>query len=340
MQTNSLSFPSLINPLLAATTTAAAETFPLIGRADRHAADAAATDAMRWELNDASYRFRVVTGEGERDQAPMLKIGEVLGTGDEEILLAVDPLEGTNLAAFQQPGAITVIAATPSRCGFLLSCPDTYMRKLVIGPRLMGALDISRPVADNIKIISKRLGKPVSDVTIAMLDRDRHRQLIEDVRVAGARVKLVSDGDINLGLLALFERRGVDALMGVGAAPEGVITAAAARCMGGEMQAVFCFRDNADRDRAEKMSGRSDLDRIMRTEDLADGDVMFVATGVTTGEVLKGIRQTEQGLVAHHLVMCSGTGLVLDLDTYHRTSPPTRIQVNDHSSSPELRRMG
>lgn len=289
-----------------------------VGRGDRHRADQAATEAMRKTLNAVDIDGVVVIGEGERDEAPMLYIGEKVGTQKgPKVQIAVDPLEGTNLVANGGSGAISVIAAATEGDGYLLHAPDTYMNKLVVGRSVAGALDITLPVKTNLKVLSKCLDKHVHDLTIGMLDRPRHDGLIDEIRATGARIQLISDGDITLALAALDEEAGVDALMGVGGAPEGVLTAAAVRCMGGEMQAQFVFRNDDERKRAAKMLDGQDLDKVMTTTDLADGNVVFAATGVTAGDILRGVRYTGAGAVTQSIVMRSASGTVRRIETHH-----------------------
>jgi fructose-1,6-bisphosphatase class II len=289
-----------------------------VGKGDRHAADQAACDAMRRTLNSFDLYIRIVIGEGERDEAPMLYIGEELGlSGGQHIDLAVDPLEGTNLCANGLPNAISVIAATTEGEGWLMHAPDCYMDKLVVGDAVRGSVDIRQPVEANLRAIGKCLGKKVDDLMVGVLDRPRHSQLIADIRKAGARIHLVTDGDITLGLAAIDEETGIDALMGIGGAPEGVITAAAIRCYGGDMQARLVFRNEEERARAAKMSN-GDLDRVLHVEDMAKGNVVFAATGITSGDLLRGVRFTSTGAITESIVMRSSTGTVRRMLTRHR----------------------
>ena len=236
----------------------------------------------------------IVIGEGERDEAPMLYIGEQVGrmTDDErraipEIDIAVDPLEGTNLVAHGQAGAITVLAA--SERGGLLHAPDTYLEKLCVGPVAAGHVDIASSPTDNVHRIAEALGRKVGDITVVILERPRHEALIAEVRAAGARIKLISDGDLSAAISCAVSGTGVHAVMGIGGAPEGVITAAALRCLGGEIQARFRFRNDEERARARKMGNDDDESRVYQTEDLASGEnLVFAATGVTSGDLLQG----------------------------------------------------
>jgi fructose-1,6-bisphosphatase II len=271
-----------------------------------------------------------VIGEGERDEAPMLYIGERVGRHDEEAVeavdIAVDPLEGTNLVATGQGDAITVLAA--SEKGGLTHAPDTYLEKLCVGPVAAGCVDITRPAAENCHRIAEALRRRVQDITVIILDRPRHESLIAEVRSTGARIKLISDGDLSAAISCAVQGTGVHAVMGIGGAPEGVITAAALRCLGGEIQARFRFRNDEERERAKasKMLGHADEDRVYRTEDLASGDqLVFAATGVTPGELLQGVRFFGGGARTHSLVMAYQSKQVRFVDTVHmfdRDRPP------------------
>ncbi len=303
-----------------------------MGRGDRHEADRAATEAMRRTMDETDIAGTIVIGEGERDEAPMLYIGEQVGRhdGDDETVeavdIAVDPLEGTNLVATGQGDAITVLAA--SEKGGLTHAPDTYLEKLCVGPVAAGCVDITRPAAENCHRIAEALRRRVQDITVIILDRPRHETLIADVRSTGARIKLISDGDLSAAISCAVQGTGVHAVMGIGGAPEGVITAAALRCLGGEIQARFRFRNDEERERARasKMLGHADEDRVYRTEDLASGDqLVFAATGVTPGELLQGVRFFGGGARTHSLVMAYQSKQVRFVDTVHmfdRDRPP------------------
>jgi fructose-1,6-bisphosphatase II len=299
-----------------------------MGRGDRNGADHAATEAMRRTLDEVEVRGTIVIGEGERDEAPMLYIGEQVGEqrGEHpEVDIAVDPLEGTNLVAMGLANAITVMAA--SEKGGLLNAPDTYMEKLCVGPVVAGHVDIRRPPADNLDSIAAALGRRVSDLTVVILDRPRHADLIEDVRATGARIKLITDGDLSAAISCAVSGTGVHAVMGIGGAPEGVITAAALRCLGGEIQARFRFRSDEERERAERMrEGGADEERVYMTTDLAPGEnLVFSATGVTEGDLLQGVRFFGGGARTHSLVMGYQTKQVRFVDTVHmfdRDKPP------------------
>lgn len=301
----------------------------LMGRGDRHAADQAATEAMRRTMEEVEIDGVIVIGEGERDEAPMLYIGERVGRGNDSggeppaIDIAVDPLEGTNLVATGQANAITVLAA--SERGGLLGAPDTYMEKLMVGPVAAGHVDIRKSPTENLHRIAEALGRTVADITVVILDRPRHAELIEEVRRAGARIKLIPDGDLSAAISVAVQGTGVHAVMGIGGAPEGVLSAAALRCLGGEVQARFRFRNEAERERAAAM-GHGDESRVYRTEDLASGEnLVFAATGVTDGDLLKGVRFFGGGARTHSLVMAYQTKEVRFIDTVHmfdRARPP------------------
>jgi fructose-1,6-bisphosphatase II len=290
----------------------------LMGRGDKNESDQAAVDAMRKAFDAMSIDGTVVIGEGERDEAPMLYIGERVGKadkGDPAVDIALDPLEGTNLCAYGRPGAISVIAMAER--GNLLNAPDIYMDKLAVGPAARGAIDMRRTPTENLKAIAAKMARGVSDLTVIILDRPRHEALIREVREAGARVRLIEDGDVAGGLSTCFEESGVDVLMGSGGAPEGVILAAAIRCVGGDMQGKLVPRNQAEIDRVKKF-GITDPDRIYAADELARGDVMFAATGVTTGDFLKGVRIIPGGAETHSVVMRSKSGTVRYVQATHK----------------------
>ena len=274
-----------------------------MGRGERDEADRAATEAMRRTMDEIEIAGTIVIGEGERDEAPMLYIGEQVGRHDEDdvpqIDIAVDPLEGTNLVANGQGDAITVLAA--SEKGGLTHAPDTYLEKLCVGPVAAGKVDIRESPTENIQRIAEALGRRVHDITVVILDRPRHEALIAEVRATGARIKLISDGDLSAAISCAVPGTGVHAVMGIGGAPEGVITAAALRCLGGEIQARFRFRNDEEQARGAAM-GHGDEDRVYTTEDLASGDqLVFAATGVTDGDLLQGVRFFGGGARTHSL---------------------------------------
>ena len=301
-----------------------------MGRGDRHGADRAATEAMRATMDEMNIAATIVIGEGERDEAPMLYIGEQLGrreneegTASPQVDIAVDPLEGTNLVATGQANAITVLAASDS--GGLLHAPDTYFEKLAVGPIAAGHVDIRVSATENLHRIAKALGRGLKDITVIILERPRHTELIEEVRQTGARIKLISDGDVIAAISCAVSGTGVHAVMGIGGAPEGVLAAAALRCLGGEIQARFRFRNDEERARAGAM-GHGDEDRVYRTEDLASGDnLIFAATGVTNGDLLQGVKYFGGGARTHSIVMAYQTNEVRFIDTVHmfdRSLPP------------------
>ncbi len=303
---------------LGVTEAAALGCAPWVGKGDRHNADQAACEAMRRRLNDMDICGTIVIGEGERDEAPMLYIGEKLGAGDgPNIQIAVDPLEGTNLCANGTPNAISVLAAAVEGEGFLMHAPDCYMDKLVVGKECIGVIDITVPPRVNVRMMAKALGKDVDELIIGVLDRPRHEALIQEIRDAGARVHLVPDGDLSVAIAALDPDAGIDGLMGIGGAPEGVITAAAVQCYGGEMQATLQFPREDQRARAMQMVG-GDLGRVFRTEDLARGSVYFAATGVTSGDLLKGVRYRRGYALTESIIMRSAEGTIRRIETIHR----------------------
>ncbi len=291
-----------------------------MGQGDRKYADQVAVDAMRHEMESVDIDGTIVIGEGERDEAPMLYVGEKVGKGGYPVDIAVDPLEGTNLCATGAPNAIAVLAA--SEKGGLLNAPDIYMEKLVVGPSSKGKVDINAPVDDNLKAIAKALDREVNDLVVIVLDRPRHERLIADIRKAGARIRLIGDGDLSAGISAAVVGTGVHAVMGTGGAPEGVLTAAAMRCLNGEIQARLVLTKEADRERLKRM-GISDLEKVYRTEDLAPGkSIIFAAAGVTDGALLRGVRFFGDGTRTHTLVMTTVPHQVRFIDTIHAKSDP------------------
>ena len=287
-----------------------------MGQGDNNAADQAAVEAMRRSMEDARFNGRIVIGEGERDEAPMLYIGEKVGRGDgPEVDIAVDPLEGTTPTAKGRPNAVAVMAF--SEPGGLLHAPDTYMEKLAVGAPAKGKVDLDRPVAENLRIIAGSLNRDVNDLTVIILDRPRHEKLIAEVRKAGARIKLIEDGDLMGALSVAIAGTGVHALMGIGAAPEGVLAAAALRCVGGELLGRLKFRNDDERARARKM-GVVHEDRVYAAEDLASGnDIRFVATGVTDGDVLRGVHYFARGAATHSILLDRLMGKLRFIDMTH-----------------------
>jgi fructose-1,6-bisphosphatase class II len=291
-----------------------------MGQGDRKYADQVAVDAMRKEMESVDIDGTIVIGEGERDEAPMLYVGEKVGKGGYPVDIAVDPLEGTNLCATGAPNAIAVLGA--SEKGGLLHAPDIYMEKLVVGPSSKGKVDINAPVEDTLKVIAKSLDREVNDLVVIVLDRPRHERLIADIRKAGARIRLIGDGDLSAGISAAVVGTGVHAVMGTGGAPEGVLTAAAMRCLNGEIQARLVLTKEADRERLKRM-GIPDIDRVYRTEDLAPGkSIIFAAAGVTDGALLRGVRFFGDGTRTHTLVMTTVPHQVRFIDTIHAKDDP------------------
>jgi len=292
-----------------------------MGQGDRPLADQVATEAMRQTMDTVPMRGNIVIGEGERDQAPMLYIGEKVGAqfpdGRQvpEIDIAVDPLEGTNLCATGAPGSITVLAA--SEKGGLLNAPDCYMEKIVVGPSCKHSVDLDAPVADNLKNIARRLQRGVDDLVVIVLDRPRHEKLIADIRKAGARIKLIGDGDLSAGIAAAVIGTGVHVVMGSGGAPEGVITAAAIRCLNGYMLGRLVIDKPELEERIAKM-GIQDKNKIYEAQDLAPGSQMiFAATGVTDGALMKGVRFFGEGTRTSSVIMTLKTGRVRFIESIH-----------------------
>lgn len=289
----------------------------LMGRGEKDAADQAAVTAMRNAFESLSIRGTVVIGEGERDEAPMLYIGEKVGIGDmedPEVDIAVDPLEGTNLCAYGRPNALSVIAIAER--GQLLHAPDIYMAKIAVGSAARGVIDLDRSPTENLKAIANAKGVYVEDLTAVILERDRHADLIAEVRQAGARVHLISDGDVSAAIATCLPDSGIDVLFGIGGAPEGVLAAAALKCVGGDMQARLVFRSNEEKERCLAM-GIKNPEQKWHLEELARGDVVFAATGVTSGDMLKGVRYFKGGAKTHSLVMRSRSGTIRLIETDH-----------------------
>jgi len=288
----------------------------LMGRGDERQADQAAVDAMRQALNSLAIVGEVVIGEGERDEAPMLYIGEKVGAGDgPEIDIALDPLEGTTITAKGGPNALAVIAMA-NKGGFL-KAPDVYMDKIAVGGDLpKDLIDIDSTPAQNLKALALAKRVAVSDLVVCVLDRPRHQELIARIREAGARIMLISDGDVSGVIATAQSETGVDMYLGTGGAPEGVLAASALRCIGGQMQGRLLFRNDDERERA-KRQGIEDFTRVYGLMDLAGGDVMFAATGVTTGPMLRGVRLIPGGAVTHSIVMRSKSGTVRTIEARH-----------------------
>lgn len=291
-----------------------------MGLGNDQAADQAAVDYMRKAFSAIYFDGTVVIGEGERDEAPMLYIGEKIGRGEGPKLdIAIDPLEGTTLTAQGRANAISVLAAAPS--GHFLNAPDTYMKKIAVGPGAAGVIDINAPVKDNVKAVAKKLGRDVSSITVVILDRPRHADIIRQVREAGARIYLIQDGDVAAAVATAFPLDSdIDMLLGTGGAPEGVIAAAALQCLGGDMQGQLQPRNEEEVRRAHKM-GVKNIDKVFTIDELAKpDDIMFAATGVTNGSFLKGVRLTRDGAMTHSVVMRSKTGTIRYIEAYHKFS--------------------
>jgi len=287
-----------------------------IGRGDETAADRAAVESMRRAFDSIKFEGKIVIGEGERDEAPMLYIGEAVGAGaGPRIDIACDPLEGTTITATGRSEAISVIAAAEE--GGLLHAPDTYMDKIAVGPDSVGKIDIRKGATWNLEQVAQAKKKKMSDLMCIILDRPRHQELIREVREAGARIRLIGDGDVSAALAVAERETGIDILLGIGGAPEGVIAAAALRCLGGDFQGVLKFRNDGERERARGM-GITDESRIYGIDDLAKGHVMFVATGITNGSYLSGVRYVGGGAHTHSIVMRSETGTIREIRATHR----------------------
>ena len=302
--------------LVRVTEAAALSCSRLMGRGDKNAADEAAVAAMRRAFEALRINGTVVIGEGERDEAPMLYIGEKVGGDSDgpELDIAVDPLEGTNLCAYGKPNALAVVAVAPR--GNLLHAPDTYMRKIACGPVGKGVVHLDKTPQENLAALAKAKGVYVEDLTAIILERERHEGLIQSVRDVGARVRLISDGDVSAAIATCEPRSGIDIMFGIGGAPEGVLAAAALRCFGGEFQGRLHFRNEGERERALKM-GIEDVEKTFACDELAKGDVMFAATGVTSGDMLDGVRYVRGGAQTHSVVMRSQTGTVRFIEAQH-----------------------
>ena len=287
-----------------------------VGRGNKEAADDAAVEAMRAVFDTLHMQGTVVIGEGEMDEAPMLYIGEKLGTGEPpELDVAVDPLEGTNIVAKGLTGAIAVVAVAPH--GGLLHAPDMYMNKIAVGPAAVGVIHLDAPVRENLVNVARATGKSLDDLTVVILDRPRHQQLIYDVRSCGARIRLISDGDVSPAVACAIEGTGVDIMMGIGGAPEGVLAAAALRCLGGEMQGRLWPENESDIERAKQM-GIEDVGKLLTLHDLVSSeDVFFAATGITEGHLLRGVIYNRQGALTHSVVMRGKTGTVRFIEAQH-----------------------
>ena len=295
-----------------------------MGFGDAHGADQAAVESMRHELDSVPIDGTIVIGEGERDEAPMLFIGERVGlaakgkgreNGFPKVDIAVDPLEGTNLCATGAPNALAVLAASTG--GGLLHAPDLYMEKLVVGPTSKDKVDLDKPVAENLRNIADALGRKVQDLVVVVLDRERHQKLIADIRATGARIRLIPDGDLSAGIAAAVVGSGVHAVMGTGGAPEGVLTAAAMRCLNGEIFARLVVRTQDDEARCRAM-GITDFRRVYKSADLASAEsIIFAATGVTDGTLMRGVRFFGDGIRTSSIVMQTNPHVIRFIDTIH-----------------------
>ena len=288
-----------------------------MGQGDRHKSDQVAVETMRRVMDSVPIDGTIVIGEGERDEAPMLYIGEKVGMGVRftEVDIAVDPLEGTNLCATGAPNAIAVLAA--SNRGGLLHAPDLYMEKLVVGPSSKGAVDLDAPVLDNLKAIARSLGRLVEDLVVIVLERPRHEKLVEDIRATGARIRLIGDGDLSAGIAAAVAGSGVHAVMGTGGAPEGVLTAAAMRCLNGEIFARLVVSKPEHEERCRAM-GITDFKKVYRSKDLAPGkSIIFAATGVTDGTLMKGVRFFGDGIRTSSVIMQNDPHRIRFIDSIH-----------------------
>ncbi len=281
--------------------------------------DQLAVNAMRAAFDNLHIDGTVVIGEGERDEAPMLFIGEKVGRrrdGDPKMDIALDPLEGTNLCAYGRHGALSVIAMAPEGC--FLNAPDIYMNKVAAGPAGKGVIDITTTPTQNLANLAEKKGANIDDLTAIILDRPRHEEIIREVRGAGARIRLIEDGDVDAAIATCKSDSGIDILFGIGGAPEGVLAAAALQCLGGDIQGQLMFYDDSDRQRAYEVMGEdADIEAVLTREDLAHGEVLFAATGVTSGGMLDGVRFSAGGCRTHSIVMRSKSGTVRFIEAIH-----------------------
>ncbi|MCS4489929.1 MULTISPECIES: class II fructose-bisphosphatase [unclassified Corynebacterium] len=300
-----------------------------VGRGEKNNGDRAAVDAMRTLLNSVPMKGVIVIGEGEKDHAPMLFNGEKVGTGEgPEVDIAIDPVDGTTLMAEGRPNAISVLAAAERGTMYDPSAVF-YMKKIAVGPDCVGAIDINAPVSTNISAVARAKGINKSDVTVVVLDRPRHAELIRDIREAGAKVRLIRDGDVAGAVAAAQMRRSVDIMMGVGGTPEGIITACAMKCMGGEIQGILAPQNDAERSRAR--AAGHDLNRVLGTDDLVRGDnCYFVATGLTNGDMLRGVSYRRNGATTRSLVMRSRSGTVRYIESVHQLAKLQEYSAVDY----------
>lgn len=293
-----------------------------MGKGDKIKADQAAVDAMRKRFNYIDFEGKVVIGEGEKDEAPMLYDGENLGTGNgPEMDIAVDPLECTSNLANGKPNAISVLAAGPK--GALLDAPGSYMDQLAVGPGAKGVIDIKAPVKKNLKNIAKALGKDIEDITVMILERPRHDEMIKQIKEAGARIRLIEHGTISAGIAPAVPDSGIDVMMGIGGAPEGVITAVALKCVGGDMQGIL--KPHKEEFEKQAVERGLDIKKVYSIEDLAKGDnLVFAATGISDGPLLKGVVFTNYGFLTRSMVMRSKSGTIRHIEAHHHESVPSR----------------
>jgi fructose-1,6-bisphosphatase II len=285
-----------------------------MGRGERNIADGAAVERMRERLHEMEIKGRIVIGEGERDEAPMLYIGEEVGRGGYAVDIAVDPIEGTNLVANGLPNSIAVLAIAER--GALLHAPDTYMQKLAVGPKAAPFVNLDASVGENIHAVAAALGKPIDEICVVILDRPRHKDLIEAVRAAGARIRLISDGDVDSCIATAVPETGIHMAMGIGGAPEGVLAAVAIKCLGGNFLGRLKPRNEEEAKRAKEM-GFGDLERVLRVDDLVKSEAMFCATGITDGDLVRGVRIFDGNAQTHSILVHSG-GVVRFVEATHR----------------------
>ncbi len=316
--------------LVRATESAALAAARWVGRGNKNGADAAAVDAMRLSLSTVQMNGIVVIGEGEKDEAPMLYNGEMVGDGsDPQVDVAVDPIDGTTLTAYGLNNALSVIAVG-ERGSMFDPGPSFYMQKIAVGPDAVGSIDINASATQNLRWIAKAKRETVRDLTAVILDRPRHAELIDEVRASGARIRLIRDGDVYGAIASAWPDAGVDVLFGVGGTPEGVISAAALKSMGGEIQAKLC--PQTDEERANVLSAGLDLDRVLTQDDLVQGDnCFFAATGLTDGQLLRGVRFDSRGARTQSLVMRSRSGTVRFIDARHRVRKLQEFSAIDYS---------
>lgn len=296
-----------------------------LGRGDKIAADGAAVTAMRKLFDSLQIDGTVVIGEGEMDEAPMLFIGEKVGLqSGPQVDIAVDPLEGTNLVAKGLPGAIAVLAAGPQ--GSLLHAPDMYMEKIAVGPQAAGMIDINWPVRRNLEAVARSLNKSLNDITLIVLDRDRHAKIIREARETGVRIRLITDGDVSAAVATAMEGSGIDIMLGTGGAPEGVLAAAALKCMGGELQGRLVPQDDAEKERLIGMG--QELGKVLYLADMVKGeDIFFAATGISDGDMLRGVRYgSDNTATTHSMVMRGRTGTIRHIEALHRLDKKTAWQ--------------